>query len=108
MADQSLQWYVFVGRPKGGIKNWNVFEHTSFAHDVQKLGRETLDYKEFSNQLRSRVMHNFWRNSENEVLIASLFVPEDVIKISVYDQITFNWDAFSNYVYDNFKGGESR
>jgi hypothetical protein len=106
------------------IKIYNVFKHSSFNQDVQKLLNEDLSYIEFSEKLNRIAQYYFWSKAECEVVITSwvphidnkeldrlnaereehrgrlYYVNLDVgEKVDIYDQLHLNWERFVSYVY---------
>lgn len=106
------------------IKIYNVFKHSSFNQDVQKLLNEDLSYIEFSEKLNCIVQYYFGSKAEYEVVITSwaphidnkeldrlnaereehrghlYYVSLDVSeKVDIYDQLHLNWERFVSYVY---------
>lgn len=106
------------------IKIYNIFKHSSFNQDVQKILNEDLSYIEFSEKLNRIAQYYFWSKAECEVVITSwvphidnkeldrlnaereerrgrlYYVNLDVgEKVDIYDQLHLNWERFVSYVY---------
>ena len=53
------------------IIKYNIFNHKSFAKDVNKLLKENTIKDEFAEQLKRSLRYYFWGKSEYEVVITS-------------------------------------
>lgn len=121
-----LIWNVFcwdVNRKE--IKEWNVFTHGRFIHDMANCLRDCRDKDEFKTELRREVMYYFGFKVEYETFITEPFpyVTKEEIKrladakknikyrehvdveygskIDVYRQIMMNYDRFIDYLWQN-------
>lgn len=134
---KKLVWNVYYHDVNGEkIKVVNVFKHSSFNKDVEKLLKEKsthgLTYNEFSKELKHIVQYYFWRKAEYEVVVTSwvphidnkeldrliseranhscysYYVNLDVEnKIDIYEQLMLNWEQFVNYVW-KFDEGDTK
>lgn len=119
-----MTWNVYNHDINGGkIKVYNVFKHSSFNEDIQKLLKEDLTYDEFSEKLNRTAQYYFWSKAECEIVLTSwvphidneeldrliterekrrtyrYYVNLDVDeKVDIYSQLRLNWDAFVEYV----------
>ena len=119
-----LKWLVFrenINTRK--IEEFDIFRHSSFAEDVDKLLKEHLNYDEFAEELRHTAQYYFWAKSEHEVVVCSWPVyidkkelarlneeietrhyainvkPTVGIKVDIYMQLMLNWKVFVDYVW---------
>ena len=128
-----LEWNVFrYDCNTKKIVTYNVFNHSSFLANVQKLRK---DKDTFSEQLRREVQYYFWSKSEHEIVIASwpVYISKDEYeritkeltaienrdrgfrvvnvsptvgsKIDIYEQLMLNWDNFVEYTWNTLYGG---
>ncbi len=122
----NIHWNVYMEDfNQREIKTFDVFRHSSFCNDVEKLLKQRLSRDDFSRELKSRAMYYFWSKSEYEIVITSFpphitkeelsrlnsedsfyrYMPslETGLKVDIYQQLLLNWDRFVDYVY-NFCG----
>ena len=67
-----MTWKVFRENPNSRvIEEFDIFRHSSFVKDVQKLLKENVTKEEFSEKLRRILIYYFWCKSEWEVVITS-------------------------------------
>lgn len=81
------------------IIKWNVFNHSTFAEEVNKLLQDNLSMNEFSEVLKRYFKYYFRSKCEYEIILSPWAGRADDIKIDVYDQIMMNWDRFVDYVW---------
>lgn len=116
-----MYWNVFYENPNG-IDVWNIFEHISFSEEVKNALAEENDKEKFEKRLHSSVMYYFWAKSEYEITVApwpcyitreesqsiknnelpryrQVINIEGSDKVSIYDQIELNWNAFVDYCW---------
>ena len=119
-----MTWNVYNHDINGRkIKIYNVFKHSSFNEDIQKLLKEDLAYNEFTEKLNRIAQYWFWSKAEHEIVLTSwvphidneeldrlnaerekhrtyrYYVNLDVgKKVDIYDQLRLNWNAFVEYV----------
>ena len=100
-------WNVLYGDFNGrNIRTFNVYNHYSFANDIQKLTKKYKDNKEaFADELKKSLMYFFWSKCEWEVIVSHWPPKEDFhdAKIDVYDQVMMNWDIFLDYTWEHRK-----
>lgn len=118
-----MQWNVFLNDPNNkSIKEWNIFTHQSFAQDINAALNKCVSKSDFERQCRSSALYHFWSKSEYEVVItswppyitreeAAQFKSDELpkyraaieletgSKISVFNQLWINWDAFVSYCW---------
>lgn len=90
------------------IVKWNIFNHCGFADDCKKVAKECKSDKAFSQfeeDIREKLMYYFWSKCEYEIILSAWPPFEDGSfkdeKVSVYDQVMINWDAFIKYFWDH-------
>ena len=67
-----MEWYVFRHNfNKRTIEKWNIFDHGSFAEDVEKLLKEDVTKEEFEEKLKRHVMYYYVYKCEWETIITS-------------------------------------
>ena len=67
-----MTWKVFRENPNSrAIEEFDIFRHSSFAKDVQKLLKENATKEEFAEKLKRILIYYFWCKSEWEVVITS-------------------------------------
>lgn len=99
-----MEWNVYVGDFNANeIKVYNIFNHSSFTEDVKKICKKYKDdYATFCDKLKGSLMYYFWSKCEWEIILSD-WPPSDRFnssKVSVYDQIMLNKEAFMKYVWD--------
>ena len=75
------------------IVKYNIFDHRSFAQDVNKLLKEDITKDEFAEQLKQSLMYYFWCKSEYEVVISSWPVYIDKEEL---DRINIEYEEYNN------------
>ena len=102
-----MEWNVFIHNiNRKEIENYNIFNHGSFREDIVRAAKEYDNKEEFLKYVKSSLMHHFWAKAEYEVIIAPWCGGDrekDAKKIDIYDQVTNNWDIFSEYIWNNRK-----
>lgn len=53
------------------IKEYNIFQHSSFSKDVVELSNQDLTKEDFTEKLRRTLQYYFWSKSEMETVITS-------------------------------------
>ena len=85
----------------GAIVKYNIFDHSSFAQDVNNLLKEDITKDEFAEQLKRSLRYYFWGKSEYEVVITSWPV---YIYRSELDRLNTEYEEYNNkwghYPYD--------
>lgn len=86
------------------IKEWNIFNHSSFASATKKLLDKCWSLKEFQDSLKRDLMYYFWSRTEYEVIV-SAWPPMDGTerKIDIASQILMNWQHFTTYLWLTYK-----
>ena len=83
------------------IIKYNIFNHKSFAKDVNKLLKENTTKDEFAEQLKRSLRYYFWGKSEYEVVITSWPV---YIYRAELDRLNTEYQEYNNkwghYPYD--------
>lgn len=75
------------------IVEYNIFDHSGFAQDVNKLLKADIPKDEFAEQLKRSLMYWFWCKSEHEVVISSWPV---YIDKSELDRINTEYEEYNN------------
>ena len=75
------------------IVEYNIFDHSSFAQDVNKLLKADIPKDEFAEQLKRSLMYWFWCKSEHEVVISSWPVYIDKEEL---DRINIEHEEYNN------------
>lgn len=95
-----IEWYVYYHDSNAQkIIKWNVFNHGSFKKEVDKILKEKLSKKVFSEKLKRKTMYCFWSKCQYEIILSSWTGRANNIKIDIYDQIMMNFDSFVDYVW---------
>ena len=100
---RDMTWNVYVENfNMGHIDVYNIFDHYSFDKGVKEAYKKYKnDFEAFSEAVRRELMYYFWSKCEWEIILSD-WPPSgdfDNKKISVYDQVMLNWDAFIAYVW---------
>lgn len=89
-----MKWNVYYENVNTNeIEEFNVFKHTSFNEDAQKLKKSKLSFEEFSHELNRKAMYYFWSRSEYEVVITSW---PPYIDLQEYDKLTKELTSMEN------------
>jgi len=104
MPNQPLpKWYVFFhSHIDKAIKQFNIFDHPTFAAKFEKIRKKKLDKDEFAEEIRSILFYHFNSKYEYEVIIGALSnhrKDDEEIKVDIYSQVMLNWDVFIDYIY---------
>lgn len=75
------------------IVEYNIFDHSSFAQDVNKLLKADIPKDEFAEQLKRSLMYWFLCKSEHEVIISSWPVYIDKAEL---DRINTEYEEYNN------------
>lgn len=95
-----IEWYVYYHDSNAQkIIKWNVFNHGSFKKEVDKILKEKLSKKVFSEKLKRKTMYCFWSKCQYKIILSSWTGRANNIKIDIYDQIMMNFDSFVDYVW---------
>lgn len=78
---------------RGAIIKYNIFDHSGFAQDVNKLLKADVTKDEFAEQLKRSLMHCFWCKSEHEAVISSWSVYIDKEEL---DKINTEYEEYNN------------
>lgn len=84
------------------IGKYDVLSHGGFREAVAVLLVTTKTKEEFSKKLDQEARYYFWSRCEHEIILSS-WPPSDRcedVKIDVYDQLSLNWDAFVNSLWE--------
>lgn len=67
-----LSWNVLYHNVNSRqIEEYNIFKHSSFAKDVEKLLKEDLSERGFAEKLKREVQYYFWGRCEMEQMMCS-------------------------------------
>lgn len=118
-----MKWNVYIEDVnRNEIKAYDVFTHADFQRETSAALKEAYDKKHFERLLKYSSQYYFWSKCEYEVVITSwppyigreeasrnkrADLPkyrttvnlETGSKISVYDQLMLNWEAFVDYCW---------
>ena len=75
------------------IVEYNIFDHSGFAQDANKLLKADIPKDEFAEQLKRSLMYWFWCKSEHEVVISSWPVYIDKAEL---DRINTEYEEYNN------------
>lgn len=87
------------------ITIFNVFDHYSFAQDVQLYLRKCKDKALFEQEIRRSLKYYFWSKFEWEIIIGpwgSCNATKE-IKVDVCWQVLNNWERFIDYLWSKKK-----
>lgn len=100
----SLEWNVFYESINTGkITTLNVFDHHGFLDDCRKIDMVCRDRESFDREVKKSLTYYFRWKCEYEIVLSD-WPPSNrtpARKIDVYDQVCLNWQAFSNYLWEN-------
>ena len=78
---------------------FNIFECGYFYNSIIKLlTKEELSYEEFSKEVKSELLFQYWSKCEYEVVVRDLILNHNEKKIDVYDQVNPNLDKLVDYI----------
>lgn len=102
-----IEWNVYYENFNGRkIEKYNIFNHYSFMRDCTNAAKINDDNKVyFAEAVKRSLMYFFWSKCEWEIILSE-WPPGNRCeqkKISVYDQVMLNWDAFIDYIWNNRK-----
>ena len=106
---KELVWNVYYHNiKKDKIEPYNIFQHGSFSKYLYKLKTEYLKkdnfrFEEFMEQVKKELVHYYRSKSEWEIVVSAWAGGKAEEKIDIYDQILNNWEAFKEYLYNNYK-----
>ena len=97
------EWYVYrYNINKKRIEKYNIFNHGSFAKDIENIIEE--DPFDIEKRIKKILLYYFWSKAEWEIIISPFIGEEtEAVKIDVYNQVMNNWEHFSNYVWQWYK-----
>lgn len=75
------------------IVKYNIFDHSGFAQDVNKLLEVGVSKSEFTEQLNRSLRYWFWGKTEYEVLITSWPVHIDKTEL---DKLNTEYEEYNN------------
>lgn len=99
-----LKWNVYnESFGFGGIKPFNVFDHSGFLDGCKKAAKKCGEDKAaFAEMVKRELMYYFWSKCEYEIVLTSWPPREDhEKKIDVYSQVMLNFDLFIDYLWGN-------
>ena len=86
---------------RGAVVKYNIFDHSGFAQDINKLLKQNISKDEFAEQLKLSLRYYFWGKTEYEVVITSWPV---YIYRSELDRVNTEYQEYNNkwghYPYD--------
>lgn len=86
---------------RGAVVKYNIFDHSGFAQDINKLLKQNISKDEFAEQLKLSLRYYFWGKTEYEVVITSWPV---YIYRSELDRLNTEYEEYNNkwghYPYD--------
>lgn len=107
-----ISWFAYVSDFQGGEpREYDIFTHSSFRDAARKITREyakvlnetgEFDREAYGEEIRKELFYYFWKKCEWEIVLSHW--PESLAKksrkIDVYDQVTLNFPAFIDYIWD--------
>ena len=70
------------------------------------LKKDNFRFEDFMEQVKKELQYYYRSKSEWEIIVAPWVGGDPVkhsIKIDVYEQIILNWEAFTEYLFHNYK-----
>lgn len=99
-----LVWNVYIENiNKRQIEIYNIFEHAGFYKSLIEIVNNYTDKDDFIEQLKHILLYYYWSKCEWEIIISD-WPPSDRFndkKVDVYEQVSLNWDVFTEYVWNN-------
>ena len=87
-------WNVFRHNiNKKSITEYNIFNHSGFVNDVNKLLKEDISKDKFKDNLRRSLFYYFGCKSEHELVISSWPVYIDKAEL---DRINTEYEEYNN------------
>lgn len=99
-----LEWNVyFADINKSRILILNIFKHQGFYNSLQNELKNINDKYEFEKILRNNCLYYFCAKCEFEIILTCCPEWDRFHKdtVSIYDQLTINWDKFVDYIWEN-------
>ena len=103
---ENAEWYVYRENVNSKtIEPYNIFKNNSFYRDCENCIKTCDDIDSFFKRLDKLLMYYFWARCEYEIVLTGWPSPEYTKdkKIDIYDQVTLNYQAFVDYIWNNFK-----
>ena len=106
---KQLVWNVYYyNTNKQKIQTWNIFQHGSFYEHLLKAKKEFLKtddfrFNDFMERVKKDLQYYYWSKCEWEIVVHSWPAETVSEKIDVYDQVINNWEAFREYLFNNYK-----
>ncbi len=100
-----MKWNAFYyNNNKRQIESYNIFNHGGFRREFCKIVQKHEGKDLFAEELWHCLMYYFWSKCEYEVLIypwPCSFERDRPRKVDIFGQITCNWTAFVDYVWEH-------
>ena len=102
-----IHWYVYEENfNKQRIEVVDLFDSHYMSKECPKILKKCGEDKSaFASGLKEALMYQYWSRCEYEIVLTGWPPPNKDsfkdMKISIYDQVTLNWDAFIDYVWAN-------
>ena len=109
MANKKLEWKVyFFDVNKKEFVAYNIFNHFKFCDYLYKakikyLKKDNFRFEDFITEIEKDLMYCFWSKAEYELMLKGLPFGNIEEKIDIYQQVKTNWQAFTEYLYNNYK-----
>lgn len=106
---KELVWNVYIHDVNHNrITPYNIFQHSSFCKYLYKakvkyLKKDSFDFDTFMEEVKKELMCYFWSKCEWGIIIKAWAVSKVEEKVDVCGQIMMNWEAFKEYLYNNYK-----
>ena len=99
-----MEWNVYYyNQNNNKFEIFNVFRHSAFAHDINRVLKLGLDLAVAKEEIRKVLFYYFWAKCEWEIEISDWIGGDARIKVDVYHQVMMNFDRFCEYVLRGVK-----
>ena len=90
-----MNWNVILYNPNSKtFEVWDVFAHGGFAAEVKEINKRELTPAAYSEAIKRSAKYYFASKCEYEVVLFDWPRQETSKKISIFDQLEWNWDTF--------------
>lgn len=100
-----VKWNVlYYNINRRQIESYNIFSHSDFCWEFSKIVKKHEDKVLFAEELWHCLMYYFWSKCEYELLVypwPCSIERDKPCKIDSFGQITHNWSAFVDYVWEH-------
>lgn len=97
-------WNVFYHNTNAGeIEVFNVFNHTRFNDEVNKVLKKAKTVDELDDELYHLAFYYFASKCEYEIVISQWAGRQANMKVDIFMQLCLNWDAFVDYIWRHKK-----